>query len=156
MTLHRRSALPITSIGIVALVIAVLGALWLSSEGRAAARAHDDARALWSSKEPTTYSFDYGYCSGMCVDCTFRITVEHGKVTDVVPRQPGCELGRRSAPTVETVFDLEKDDRSAAMTDSFKIRYDRTWGFPRSVSIRCPPDTSDCGKGYGISDFRAS
>jgi hypothetical protein len=144
----------ITTITCVALAIAALGALWLTSEGRADARAHDDARARWESRQPETYSFEYSYCSGMCAACTSRITVRRGQVTDVVSREEGCTLDLRSAPTIETIFRQEEHVRTAPMTHSFTVRYDPVWGFPASVSTECPPDTSDCGTGLSVSNFR--
>ena len=134
----------------------LIAGAWFVSDAREAERAHDDAMALWNSKEPTAYSFEYGYCSGMCMSCRARVTVENGKVTDTAAVDPApCSIsGLPDAPTIEEVFALEESGRSDGMTDSFEIVYDPTWGFPASVSIRCPEGTGDCGTGFGVSDFR--
>jgi hypothetical protein len=128
-----------------------LGAWWLHSDSRAADRAHEHALALWESKEPTAYSFEYSRCGGMCAGCLLQVTVQNGKVIDAVGVEGQC--GSRQAPTIEGIFAMEKADRAASTTDSFTIRYDPTWGFPVSVDIRCPRGWSDCGSGYHVRDF---
>jgi hypothetical protein len=149
----RRRA--VVSVG-VALCLALLGALWVTSDSWAAQRAHRAAWAKWQSKEPPAYSFDYAYCGGMCANCLLHVSVEHGKVVDAVTREGQCSTSEDNAPTVDDVFAMEKGDRSSGRTASFEIRYDPTWGFPASVSIRCPDGWMDCGKGYSITHFLAA
>ena len=141
------------AISAVALGLVIFGALWFFS---AAERAHDDARALWESKEPTAYSFDYSYCSGMCFGCRLRVTVKNGEVIAAVGRDgSGPPFDCPGAPTIEDIFAMEKDDRSAGTTDSFEIDYDPSWGFPAYVDIRCPDGWFDCGTTYEVTNFRA-
>ena len=132
----------------------MLGALWAFSDSDAE-RAHDDAWALWASKEPTAYSFDYSYCGGMCSRCWLRVSVTNGGVTDAVGRGGTCSMpDARSAPTTECIFAMVAADRSAEITDSAEVTYDPTWGFPASVSIRCPDGWADCGSRYEVTNFR--
>jgi hypothetical protein len=130
----------------------VLGGLRFFS----AEKAHDDALARWKSKEPTAYSFDFSHCSGLCQGCTTRVTVKAGKVISAVGTGPrGCsDFDANDAPTIEDVFDLEKSGRSNDEFDSVEIQYDPTWGFPASVSLRCPEGTADCGTGFSVTNFR--
>jgi hypothetical protein len=58
-----------------------------------------------------------------------------------------------AAPTIEDVFAMGQRDRSDARTSSVVIRYDPTWGFPASVSIRCPDGWMDCGTSYSVTGF---
>ncbi|GAA4700679.1 DUF6174 domain-containing protein [Nocardioides conyzicola] len=142
----------IAGAALVAAIVAVVVSTHL--DDWAAARAHGSAQRLWESREPTTYSFDYTACSGMCEPCHAHITVTDGEVTSVAGGG-GCRgLDRDSAPTIDTIFEMEERDRSAEMTDSFEIRYDPTWGFPASVVLHCPPETSDCGTSYEVTGFR--
>ena len=154
MTTHRPSR-PILALGCVAALVAVLLGVWFTSDARAQRAALGDARRLWAEQQPTAYEFDWGYCSGMCASCLAHVTVVHGRVVDAVGREGQCSTySLDRAPTVEDVFDLVEHDRSATMTDGIEVRYDRRWGFPARVSVRCPPGTTDCGAGYGISHFR--
>ena len=154
---RRLSSRHLTVCGVAVLGLLLLGGLWFFSDTRAAGKAHDDALSLWESQEPTAYSFDYGYCSGMCAGCLVHVTVRSGEVTDAVGTDPaGCALpSSQDPPTIEEVFAMEKSGRSAATTDSFKIDYDPTWGFPASVSLDCAEGASDCGTGYVVTHFRA-
>jgi hypothetical protein len=91
----------------------------------------------------------------MCASCPLRVTVENGEVVAVMGRGGQCSVpDHRSAPTIEDVFAMEEADRSAETTDSFEVHYDPLWGFPASVSIRCPYGTSDCGTSYDVTDFQ--
>ncbi len=154
MTQSRPSVLTVAAIVAVALGVAVLGALWLRSPGQVAHRAQDDASALWESKEPAAYSFDYSYCSGMCAGCRLEVTVRNGEVAGVVERDGQCSaVDLQNAPTIEDIFAMEERDRSDSTTDSFEIHHDPDWGFPSSVSIRCPEGTMDCGIGYQVTGF---
>lgn len=128
--------------------------VWTHLDDWAAARAHGDAQRLWESREPTSYSFDYTACSGMCETCQAHITVTDGEVTDVVGGGGCRDLDVASAPTIDTIFEMEQQDRAAETTDSFEIRYDPTWGFPASVVLRCPPEWSDCGTSYEVTSFQ--
>ena len=120
----------------------------------AADRAHDRASARWESKEPAAYSFDYDYCSGMCMGCLLRVTVRNGEVTEAVASKGECStFDTQAAPTIEDIFAMEESDRAAPSTDSFEIEYDPNWGYPASVEIRCPYGTPDCGTGYHVTDF---
>jgi hypothetical protein len=117
---------------------------------------HDDALARWESKEPTAYSFGFSYCGGFCQGCSTRVTVEAGKVISAVGTGPeGCsDFDADDAPTIEDVFDLEKAGRSNDQFVSSEIHYDPTWGFPASVSLRCPEETDDCGTVFNVKSFR--
>ena len=149
MTRRRKAA----AIAAFALCIAALGAWWVV-QSRAAQTADDAAWSRWESKAPTAYSFDYSSCSGMCVGCQLHVTVNHGKATDAIARDGLCPTSARRAPTIEDIFAMEQRDRSLETTDSFEIRYDPTWGFPVSVSTRCPVGWADCGSIYTITNFR--
>jgi hypothetical protein len=151
MTQRRRAAVIVA----VALVIALLGALWVARNSRTPQTADDAASALWASKEPPAYSFDYSHCGGMCALCWVHVTVHHGKVTDAFGRGDNCSTSARGAPTIEDVFAMERRDRSSETTASFEIRYDSTWGFPASVRIQCPVGWADCGSSYSIANFQA-
>ena len=151
----RPSTLTVAVVTAVALGMAVLGAMWFFSDSRAGARAHDDALALWESKEPRAYSFDYRSCSGMCDSCWLHVTVKNGEVTGVVARESRCSSHAQHAPSIEDIFAIEKWQRSAEWTDSFEIDYDPVWGFPALVVIRCPYGTADCGSSYEVTHFRA-
>ena len=154
MTLPRptRSALVVAAVFVLAL--GLLAAHWLGFLFGHGDRADRAAHRLWESKEPAAYSFDYAHCSGMCQSCPLHITVRNGEVTDAVSRQPGCEYAEENAPTIDEVFAMESADRHAPHADSIDITYDRVWGFPASVDIRCPDGWSDCGSGYAITHFR--
>ena len=133
--------------------VALLG-LWLTSDARAERKALGDARSLWEEQQPRAYEFDYGYCGGMCALCLMHVTVVDGRVADAVGREGQCSsYALDRAPTVEDVFEMVEGDRSAPMTDRIEVHYDPTWGFPASVSVSCPPGTSDCGAGYRITGF---
>ena len=143
------------TVAAVALGAVVLGALWYFSDSQAENRAHDEALALWESREPTAYSFDFSYCNGFCAGCRLEITVENGSVTDAEGWEGECPVVDGKPPTIEGIFALEKYDRSRDMADSFEIRYDPYWGFPALVEIRCPEGLTDCGIGYEVTDFEA-
>lgn len=139
----------------VAVALVAVGVVWTHVDDWGAARAHGNALRLWESHEPTTYSFEYRACAGMCEPCRAWITVTRGEVTDVVGGSGCRDLDRDSAPTIDTIFELEKRDRSAEMTDSFEIRYDPDWGYPAYVVLRCAPEWSDCGTSYEVRNFVA-
>ena len=137
-----------------AVVLLTVAFVWTHLDDWAAARAHGNAQRLWESREPAAYSFVYQACSGMCgPPCAARITVTRGEVTDLEGAGECHELDLDSAPTIDAMFEMEKRDRAAEMTDSFEIRYDPTWGFPAYVVLRCPPGWSDCGTSYEVTDF---
>ena len=58
MIVNLRPTLTVAASSAVALGIAPLGAVWVVSDSRADARAHDDAWSLWESKE-LSHSFDF-------------------------------------------------------------------------------------------------
>ena len=141
------------AIGLLIVLCSVLVARnwWLVSAGGR----HDHALALWKSKEPKAYSFEFSYCSGMCEACTVRVTVQGGQVVNAVGTDPaGCSIRPDEVPTIEGVFKIEKDSRSSESTDSFTIRYDPTWGFPASGEFQCPEGWMDCGSGFRVTHFR--
>lgn len=136
---------------VVAACAAALGIVWVAS----AARSEEHrARKLWESKEPAAYSFDYTHCGGMCAYCLLRVSVRNGRVTGVAARDGQCS-GSEPAPTVERLFTMLDQERSAPWTDSIEVHYDPDWGFPDSIDVRCPPHTSDCGSSYRVTDFLA-
>jgi hypothetical protein len=136
--------------------LGVVGArVWAGSDARTADERDDAARARWESREPTAYSFDYTSCGGMCAYCLVHVTVDRGRVTSARGREGQCPPVIDAAPTVEDVFAMEERDRAAETTASYVIRYDPTWGFPASVTIRCPDGWMDCGTGYRVAHFRA-
>lgn len=139
--------------GVTSAAALALAPLWYFSDGQTANRAHDAAVELWESKEPASYSFTWQYCSGMCAPCEVRVTVANGEVTTARGRPPGCVGGHDRGPTIEDVFRMEERHRSEELTDSFDIDYDRVYGFPAMVDIRCPEGWSDCGTGYSVTDF---
>jgi hypothetical protein len=120
----------------------------------AANRAHDRALALWESKEPTSYSYNFASCDGFCAYCPIHVVVRRGAVTEVQSANSNCpETDRSHAPTIEKAFTWASAYRSQAGIGRVDIRYDPTWGFPASVNAYCEPVASDCGEGFGISDF---
>jgi hypothetical protein len=150
----KRPIAQVVAVCVLAVGALVLGAVWFFSDGRAAGLAHDAAQGLWESKEPTAYSFEFAYCSGLCARCDLRITVRDGEVSDVASTTPDCAGTPQDAPTIDDVLAMESEDRRAETTDSFEIIYDPVWGFPASVDIRCPYGWADCGTGYTVTDFR--
>lgn len=142
-----------TAAGVAALGLVLLGALWYFSDSQAAKRAHDDAKELWESKEPTSYSFDYLSCSGMCAPCTFRVTVRNGEVIEVEVVEGECPFDPDGPPTVEALFAFAEAERSAPETASFRIEYDPIWGFPEYFNATCAGNTPDCGTGLNVSNF---
>ena len=141
-------------VGVLVLILGLLAAHWLGFPFGHGDRDDRAAQRLWESKEPAAYSFDYAHCSGMCRLCPLHVSVRHGEVTDAVSRVPDCEYAEERAPTIEGVFALESADRHGPHTESCEIAYDRVWGFPASVDIRCPDGWSDCGSGYSVTHFR--
>ncbi|HXH79368.1 hypothetical protein [Nocardioides sp.] len=49
--------------------VLVVAAWLLLASGAVADRDYDQALARWESQEPAVYSFEYVYCSGMCLYC---------------------------------------------------------------------------------------
>ena len=140
----------VTAAAVLLVCVAGLNAWWLSSD----TYEQREAKRLWDSQEPASYAFDYAHCGGMCAQCTLRITVAAGRVTDVVRRHSTCsdyEVG--IAPTIDEVFDLVGGDRAGLFTGSSSARFDPDWGFPSSASMTCGPGTADCGSSYSVSDF---
>jgi hypothetical protein len=142
---------------VVIVVLAGAGLLshrWLTADTRAADDAHDKALALWHSKEPPSYSFDYSYCSGMCMGCHLRITVEHGAVRWAHIRLGQClTRALQHAPTIDDLFTWEERMRSAPGAGKATVLYDPTWGFPASVDVGCDPAAADCGVGFDVTNF---
>jgi hypothetical protein len=151
----RRSSWLIGLAGASVFAVALAAVAWFVWHPAAGDREHDRALARWESRAPAAYSFDWSYCGGMCALCRVRVTVEDGHVTGAVGVEGQCSYELDRAPTIDDVFAMEKADRSAANTDSFEIRYDPTWGFPATVTIRCPPGWMDCGTGYSVTNFQA-
>ncbi|MEO6510562.1 MAG: DUF6174 domain-containing protein [Nocardioides sp.] len=117
-----RSWRVVVVVAALALGVGLVGFLWFTAGFRAAGQAHDDAVALWESKEPAAYSFVYGRCGGMCAVCRMRVTVEDGRVTGAVTAEGQCSSSTlEDAPSIEDVFAMEKSDRGGAMTHSFEI-----------------------------------
>lgn len=153
--IQRHTTLRVVATAGVVLGLMLFGVLWVFPHFWGADADHDDALALWESKEPAAYSFTFAHCSGMCASCPIQVTVRDGEVTEATTTGRGCSTGTDAGPTIEDVFAMEEADRDAATTDSFEITYDPTWGFPASVVIRCPDGWSDCGTGYEVNNFRA-
>ncbi len=148
----------LTVLGVVTLALCVLGigVLWIFfSEGGVARRAHREAVSQWERREPAAYSFDFTSCNGMCASCPLHISVADGDVTGVESLGGNrCSAPEPdAAPTIEDVFALEEGWRTARTTVSFEIRYDEAWGFPATGSFFCPDGYSDCGSGFGVSNF---
>ena len=147
-----------------AVAVALLAAGWFSTvdDVVAAARSHDRGLSRWEAAEPTSYSFVYAECLGMCMDCPQHITVRDGAVTDAVVRDVaregsgGCgQPNPRLAPTIEDVFVIADEQRSGLLPEKITttITYDEDWGFPTSIDIDCPDGYMDCGGGWAVADF---
>ena len=127
--------------------------VWLSP-GAQSRRELTEARDLWESQEPASYSFDYFHCGGMCAFCPVHVTVADGAVVDAVRSGEGCTEGPvDDAPTIEDVFATADAHRPSLLDRSSSVSYDDVWGFPESISFTCPPDTTDCGGGWTVSHF---
>jgi anaerobic selenocysteine-containing dehydrogenase len=156
MTVVSRRDRRSLSLALAGLLVLVLLAwvFWFS----AAAHARRDlsrARDLWESREPSSYSFDYFYCGGMCGFCPVHVTVTDGAVERATISDEGCSVGAvDDAPTIEDVFDIAADNGPGLVDRSSSVSYDARWGFPSAISFTCPPDTSDCGGGWTVSGFR--
>jgi hypothetical protein len=154
MSRSRPSAWTVVGVLVVTLGLLALGSMWFFSAGRAAGQAHDRALERWESKEPASYAFDWTRCDGMSARCLLHVSVTDGRVTSVTTREGDCPAYEvDEAPTIEDVFAMEERDRAGAHVASWEIEYDRTWGFPASVRIRCPDGYMDCGIGYAVTDF---
>ena len=141
---------------VVVCVATVVGAYFLLAPGPAAARAHGEALDRWTAREPSSYSFTYSYCSGMCVSCPVRVTVRDGEVVEAVSTEPESRCGPRhldSAFTIEDFFALAEEHRPGMFGDVVSISYDPVWGFPSYIDITCRDRSSDCGSGWDVGDF---
>jgi hypothetical protein len=145
----RRSHVPV----LVALAAVVAAAVWWV---RGAAAERREAQERWDAREPTAYSYTYGYCGGMCASCPVQVTVRDGKVTDTAVDEHQCgapDPGHTT--TIEDLFAIA-DDREPwpwPFPSRTTISYDERWGFPASIHFTCGPDTTDCGGGWSVSDF---
>nr|WP_101525544.1 DUF6174 domain-containing protein [Nocardioides houyundeii] len=155
MNRSRRTTTALVATTAVGVATAVL---WVAWPDWSAGRAHDEALALWESKEPRSYSFHVSSCSGMCWSCPVRIAVTDGVVTGV--NHLGDEqCGQGSAdlekvPTMEDIFARAERGRSEDWVDSYEIEYDPVWGFPASIELKCPYGTPDCGSGIEVYSLR--
>ena len=135
---------------LLALVAVVVSGAWfvrgLSAERR-------DARARWEEREPTAYSFTYGYCGGMCASCPERITVRDGRVVDAVAQEPDCgDPDPAHALTIEDLFEIAEDHQPRPFGRT-SVSYDDRWGFPSAISFTCGEGVTDCGGGWSVRDF---
>ena len=144
----------VLALGCVALLV---GGWFVVSGGLVAGGERRDALARWEAHEPAAYAFVYGYCSGMCASCPLRVTVRDNVVVEAVlvevDSDDGCSAPeKRSAPTIEDVFEIAEEHQPHLFNDT-TITYDDEWGFPTSIEVRCGEGTADCGSGWSVRDF---
>ncbi|MCF6376552.1 DUF6174 domain-containing protein [Nocardioides KLBMP 9356] len=134
------------------LAIALVVAFFLLAPGPVGARAHGAAVDRWAEHEPTAYSFDTSYCSGMCAECTTHVTVRDGEVVGTT-RSRGCGPSRDAGPTIDDMLDLADQMRPRLFGAHVTITYDGYWGFPASITETCGEGYSDCGSGWSVRNF---
>ena len=152
---RRRELQVLTAVAAAIVVVAAaVWAIWLSPAAQSR-RELEQARERWESREPSSYSFDYFYCGGMCGFCPVHVTVEDGAVVQAGISDDGCSGGPvEGAPTIEDVFETADQNRPGLFDRTSSVTYDSQWGFPATITFTCPSDISDCGGGWSVSHFR--
>ncbi len=136
---------------LVLLVTAVAAGVWfahgLSSERR-------EAQARWGERGPTSYSYSYFYCGGMCANCPVRVTVHDGVVASATVENPQCDdPDPADVLTIADLFAIAAEHQPGPFSNNTSISYDDHWGFPTFIRFTCDEGVSDCGGGWSVADF---
>jgi hypothetical protein len=104
-----------------------------------------EARALWASKELTTYSYYGSQTSFSGPSGMVRVDVSDGRVLAVTDLTTHAQISTVSWLTVDQLLDL------AETLQPRPVEFDRDFGFPKRVERCCVVD--DSGSVYTVSSL---
>ncbi len=104
-----------------------------------------EARALWASKQLTTYSYFGSQTSFIGPSGMVRVDVSDGRVSAVTDMTTQAQIGTSGWLTIDQLLDL------AETLQPRPVEFDRDFGYPKRVERCCVVD--DSGSVFTVSSL---